>query len=266
MEILKYKTDIGLVRKNNEDCVLAIKHPKNKNIKLLVVADGMGGRADGEIASHYIVESLKKWFENKDVRVLNNNNKTLELLKRYIITLNNNLIRKYGKNHLGTTLTLALINKKNTLLINIGDSRAYIYKNKKLIQLTEDDSDAWAYYKFGEVKKDDLRYFANNSLINACIGICEELCRMSVNIIDNDYELILLLTDGVTDLITDKKINKLIKKTKREMILEKIIHEAVYVNQHLYVPFRLKNKYLANYVVPFKGRDNASGAIYIKNV
>ena len=49
-------------------------------------------------------------------------------------------------------------------------------------------------------------------------------------------------------------------------ILNKIINEAVNVNQNFHVPLRLKRKYKVNYVVPFKGRDNASGAIYIKDV
>ena len=50
---------------------------------------------------------------------------------------------------MGSTLTLALINKNNTLVLNTGDSRAYIYKRRKLIQVTEDDSDVWMYYKYG---------------------------------------------------------------------------------------------------------------------
>ena len=103
-------------------------------------------------------------------------------------------------------------------------------------------------------------------MINACIGLCKELCIISTYVIENDYEMLLLFTDGVTDLITDKKIKKIINRTKKTNLLEKIINEAVNVNQHLFVPIRLKSKYLANYIVPFKGRDNASGAIYIKNV
>ena len=55
-------------------------------------------------------------------------------------------------------------------------------------------------------------------------------------------------------------------KTSQKNILEKLINEAVNVDQNLKIPIRLKRKYLANYIVPFKGRDNASGAIYIKEV
>ena len=60
-----------------------------------------------------------------------------------IKVLNTNLIRDYGEDVLGTTLSLALINKKNTLILNIGDSRIYTYKEKNLTQITEDDSDVW---------------------------------------------------------------------------------------------------------------------------
>lgn len=266
MEILETKTDIGLIRDKNEDAVLAIRHPKNKNIKLLIAADGMGGKEFGEVASNYITDSLNKWFINKDIKTLNNTEKTEELLKTYIKKLNTNLIKKYGKDKLGTTLTLALVNKNKTLVLNTGDSRAYIYKNRKLIQVTEDDSDVWMYYKYGGVKKDYLRFFSNNNIISACIGICNELCTVSSSIIDNDYDMIFLLTDGVTDNITDSKIKKLIRKTKKDKLLDAIINESINVDQHFKIPLSLKRKYTANYVVPFKGRDNASGSIYIKSI
>ena len=264
MEILDAKTDIGRIREKNEDAVLSIKHPKNKNIKLLIVADGMGGKEKGDIAANYVTMYLHRWFINKDIDILNDNSKVIDLLNKYIKTLNKNLIKKYGRDKLGTTLTLALINKNNTIVFNVGDSRCYIYKNKKLIQVTEDDSDVWMYHKFGGVKKDHLRFFSNNNVITACIGICDELCRVSTTIIDNNYDMIFLLTDGVTDIITDTKIKTLIRKIPRESLLSSIINEAVNVDQNLKVPLSLKRKYTANYIVPFKGRDNASGVIYIK--
>ena len=84
-----------------------------------------------------------------------------------------------------------------------------------------------------------------------------------MTIIENDYEVLLLLTDGVTDLITDRKIKKVIESNKKKEILSKIIEEAVYKDQNLQIPLRLKRKKLSKYILPFHGRDNASGAIYI---
>ncbi len=266
MELLETKTDIGLIRSQNEDTVLALKHPKNKNIKLLIAADGMGGREKGEVASNYVATSLEKWFYSKDVKVLNNTEKVEDLLRSYIKRLNNDLIKKYGEDKLGTTLILALINKKKTLILNVGDSRGYIYYKRKLIQVNEDDSDVWMYHKYGGVKKDHLRFFSNNNIVSACVGICPELCTISSNVLDNDYEMIFLLTDGVTDNITDKKIKSLIRKTPKKELLTKIVEEAVYKDQHFRVPYSLKRKYTANYVIPFPGRDNASGSIFIKEI
>ena len=168
MDILETKTDIGLIRETNEDKAIALMHPKNKNIKLLAVADGMGGKEDGELASNYIVNSLERWFKNKSIKTLNNTVELEKLVKSYVKRLNTALVRKYGDNHLGSTLTLAIINKNHTLFINCGDSRGYIYKENELFQVTSDDSDVWYYYKYGEVEKDDLRYFVNNNLINSC--------------------------------------------------------------------------------------------------
>jgi protein phosphatase len=264
MEILETKTDIGLIRDRNEDSVLALRHPRNKNIILLIAADGMGGRDFGDVASNYITNSIKRWFINKSVNILNNLEKIDEQLNKYIKTLNKNLVKKYGKDKLGTTLTMAIRNERNTLVVNVGDSRTYVYRGRKLLQVTEDDSDVWDYFKYGGVKKDHLRFFASNNIITACIGICDELCIVSSRIIKNDYDMILLFTDGVTDNITDVRIKKIIKTSKREYILNNIVNEAVYVDQHFHIPLYLKKKKYMDYIIPFCGRDNASGVIYIR--
>ena len=264
MSIIQKETNIGLVRKKNEDAVTAVTHPKNKNIILLAVADGMGGKEEGELASNYTIRAIEKWFLERDIKALNNNEKTIYLLDKLIHKINTDIIKKYGKNHTGTTLSLAIVNNKKTLFVSIGDSRAYIYKKKKLIQITEDDSDVWAYYKYGACKKDDLRFFFNNNIITACIGLTEELCKVSTYVTDNNYEMLLLFTDGVTDIIKDTKISSLIRKNDKTKVLSSIINEAVNVEQNLHIPLRLKKKKYSKYITPFKGRDNASGTIYIK--
>lgn len=266
MKLLQTQTDIGLIRNKNEDAVIAINHPKKKDIFLLAVADGMGGKEHGELASNYTINTINTWFKEKDPKTLNNTLKTVSLVEKLLYKINDEIIKKYGENHTGTTLSLAIINNNNTIIFNAGDSRVYMHKKKKLIQVTEDDSDVWFYYKYGACKKDDLRYFFNNNIITSCIGITNSLCKISSTIIDNDYDILLLFTDGVTDIITDKKINKLIKNSEKKKILANIINEAVNVDQNLHIPFRLKRKKYSKYILPFKGRDNASGAIYIKEV
>ena len=264
MEVLDMKTDIGKFRECNEDAITYLCHPKNKKIKLLAVADGMGGKAFGDKASNYTIEKITKWFLNKDIKTINNNDKLVSLVNRLIKRINTELINIYGTDVTGTTLSLAIVNRNNTVIFNIGDSRVYLYKNKKLIQVTEDDSDVWLYYKYMGVKKDHLRYIASSNVINACIGINKQLCNISTNIVDNDYDGILLFSDGVTDIVTDKKMLKIIKKCNREDILDTIIDNAVYIEQNLYVPFFLKYRVKEKLVAPLEGRDNASGVVYMK--
>lgn len=264
MKILQKETNIGRIRKNNEDAVVAISHPKDSNINLLITADGMGGKKHGELAANYVTSKIEKWFVQKSPKTLNNIEKTETSIEELITKLNKEIINKYGKNEVGTTLSMALVTQKFSIIINIGDSRVYMYKKKKLIQISEDDSDVWFYYKYGEVKKDDLRYFFNNNIITACIGLTDELCKINTTVIENDYDMLLLFSDGVTDMITDSKIKKIIETSKKSQILKNIINEAVNVDQHLHIPLRLKRKKLSKYILPFKGRDNASGVIFIK--
>ena len=135
---------------------------------------------------------------------------------------------------------MALIGREKTLFYNIGDSRGYIYKDKELIQVTEDDSGVWTYYKYGDVDKDDLRFFPTNNFITACVGLSENFCKSRAYIVKNTYDMALLVTDGVTDLLGDNDIK-------------------------LKVPASLKMKYKGRFTVPVHGRDNASGVIYIKD-
>ena len=262
--ILEAKTDIGKIREKNEDVASCLTHPKDKKIKLLLVADGMGGKEHGDIAANFVVSSLENWFNKRPVTDFDDVLEIEKKLKVYLKTLNTKIINKYGKNTSGTTLTMALVLKRKTLIINVGDSRAYIYRQRRLIQISEDDADVWIFYKYQKVKKDDLRYFVNNNIINACIGIDSDLCTPSSYIIDNKYEMLLLFSDGVTDMLTDKRLLKIIQKSKDEELLNNIIYEAVEVDQHLKVPLYLKRKFNLKFIVPFNGRDNASGAIYIK--
>ena len=266
MELLQVETDVGLIREDNEDVVLALSHPKDNTIKLLLAADGMGGKEKGEVASEYVSSFIKNWFLKQNSQKFSDLEEIQEKLCQYIKKINRLFIKEYGQDKMGTTLIVAIINSHDTLLVNVGDSRGYIYRKKKLIQLSEDASLVWKYYKDKKVRKDDLRFFASNSIVTSCIGIHEKLCWTTSLIIKNDYDMIFLLTDGVTDNITDSKMKKLIHQVPKRSLLSSFIHEAVYVDQHFHIPFYLKRRYLENFILPFPGRDNASGAIYIKEV
>lgn len=265
METLQTVSDTGRLRKINEDYVFFCRHPKDEKVLLLIVADGMGGREAGDIAAQEVSATVEAWFYKEDIDILRNISGVSASLDKTIKKTNKYLIEKYGKNFLGTTLTLAIVGSNTTLFYNIGDSRGYIYKDKKLEQITEDDSGVWTFYKSGNVLKDDLRFFPTNNFITACIGLNDELCISRSYIVPNNYKMILLFTDGVTDLLGDSDIKKIIEKKKDKDILKEIIKVAVYKDLKLHVPAYLKRKYKGDFNIPVHGRDNASGVIYIKD-
>ncbi len=265
MEILQTYSDTGRLRDINEDYVFFARHPEDEKVLLLVVADGMGGRKQGDVASQEVVARVEAWFYQTDIEILKEIGGVSELLDKEIQVTNNYLITKYGENFLGTTLTVAIVGNKKTLFYNIGDSRGYIYKNKNLIQVTEDDSGVWMFYKNGSVEKDDLRFFPTNNFITACVGLTKELCKSRSYIVPNDYKMILLFSDGVTDLLGDNDLKKTITSKNDKDMLKEIINVTVNKNLNLHVPSSLKRKYKGKFTVPIHGRDNASGVIYIKD-
>ena len=87
--ILDSLSNVGLVRNNNEDRVTTIVHPKNSNLKLLAVADGVGGYENGEIASNFTITTLQKWFTNLSEDLINNSKYISKSVTQIIKFINN---------------------------------------------------------------------------------------------------------------------------------------------------------------------------------
>ena len=259
---IKTKTDKGLYRQKNEDFLCVAHHPKDDNIILLALADGMGGKELGEVASRLVVTYILEFFNSTSITLYDN----IDLLKKeldlLIHKINDKLIDKY-KGKTGTTLCLSIIMPNNTLILNSGDSRCYIYKEKELIQITQDDSEVFRLFRTGKVLKDDLKYFTYNNLISSCIGLSNDLCNTTYYLIDNNYNMIFLFTDGVTDILNDIDIKNIIESNPKEKILDSIIDSAVYDEHNLEIPEYLK-KISKNLYVPANGKDNTSGIICIR--
>lgn len=255
-------TDKGRVRSKNEDSVIAISHPESESIKLLAVADGMGGYSNGEYASSYTIERLKEWFNNKKSYELNNIDYLNANLQELIQDINISLHKESRKrlNEMGTTLTCAIVTNNKTLVLNIGDSRCYLMKDTNLKQITDDDSTVYEQYEAGKLTKDDLRFHPRNNIVTQGLGITSVSPR--IKIIDNDsYDKLLLFTDGVTDCLSDDRIKLIANTYKKEEILEKIIDEAVNIEQAKPKNITLPEGFR---VYPTPGKDNATGAILIK--
>jgi Serine/threonine protein phosphatase len=259
-DLLDSLSDVGLSRGNNEDSVLTIIHPTNPSLKLLAVADGVGGKECGEIASNFAVDTLEKWFLNLSENHINNSAYISRSLLQMIKFINNYLyIVKSYRTGCGTTLTCAIINEKETIIANVGDSRAYIVKDEEMKQVTRDDSLVWYYYELGEISKEEIRFHRNSRLITKSIGPDFNVDPDIIRISNKSYDGIFLFTDGVTDCLSDSKIEHIVTNSKKINLAKEIIKEAVYGQPIEKAPIGKE------FYIPKNGKDNASVALYLKS-
>ncbi len=147
----------GKYKKTQEDAILMLSHPKNKNFKIAVVADGMGGPGNGDAASYIATNEANRWFKqlpeqfyNSDaVKLKYQNGSTVDItfedtIKKLIIDINDKIV-KYVGDKPGTTFSAAIIRNRNgkdtVTSISIGDSKILkISENGQIQQLSKDDN------------------------------------------------------------------------------------------------------------------------------
>jgi len=251
-------TSIGNHRKNQEDAVLLTTHPNNSEFKLLVVSDGMGGGEKGEEASHFMVNEINNWFENLPEEYFNDIENLQELLKEKIKLISVEIAEKHdGKS--GATIVASIVGKEKTIVANSGDSRAYIIKDGKLKQVTRDDSVVQDLFENGMIeKKDDMRFHESSNEVTEMPG-CGSV-EPKTHIINNeDYDKLLLFSDGVTDCLSDEQILVITENSDRKNITKKLVEEALKNDSHIRPELKWDMEY--NKIIK-AGKDNTTAAVY----
>jgi PPM family protein phosphatase len=253
--------DVGK-RNNQEDSVAILAHPLNKNIRLIAVSDGMGGVDYGEIASSYTILEITKWFNSIPLELFYDSNKLAAEFNKTINDISNDIYNKYnsdGKARSGATFTGAIIGPRETLIASIGDSRAYIVDGGKTSLVTNDESFVWNQNPrvlFSDDKIDNLKFQNNNNIILRYIG-SKDVGKAQMYIADNnEYERLLITSDGVTDLLSENQIKFISKEYPKEQVTQILIAAAVN-NDHIR---KINNQ---NMIIQ-AGKDNASAALYAR--
>jgi protein phosphatase len=249
-------TKIGNIRDNQEDAVLIMQHPIIDDFKMMVVADGMGGFAKGEIASSLIILEMKKWFEELEEEYYHRSSylkedltKTLERCNKFI--LHHNRERGYES---GSTVVVAITCKEITVVANVGDSRAYIIDNHGITQVTDDDSDVYQLWRSGEIKdKDNIRFHKESNLITQFIGM-ESGIYVRLSIVKRGIPL-LLCSDGISDCLSDYQILLVCtQETPKEEVARTLVRGALLTESTKEGLGRRYNKRI------LAGKDNATVA------
>jgi serine/threonine protein phosphatase PrpC len=195
-------TDVGVKRSNNEDAFGIF--PGAGGSLLLVVADGVGGNAAGEVASRLAVEVIGKLYFADGTPA-----DPGAALRQTIGAANARILeaaaadpRRAG---MATTTTAAVFNGRQLTLGHVGDCRAYLARSGSIEQLTDDHSLAAEYERRGEPLPPDKRNLAN--VLTRCLGVGSELAvdirgPMTLEV----DSMIVMCSDGLSKVVSPDEI------------------------------------------------------------
>jgi protein phosphatase len=234
------KTDIGRVRKKNEDHFLIADLTKQLRVAqtslaaahlgawtnastghLLVVADGMGGMSGGELASGLAVETIS-WYVARTMpwfyRYQDGREKELESELRQAVEACQQSVTEAGAgsryNRMGTTLTMAYVLWPRVYVVHAGDSRCYLHRAGKLVRMTKDHTVAQKAIDEGILTEEQAKESVLGNTLWNCIGggtdgVSPDIYHATMQAGDE----LLLCTDGLTRKLNDKAIRDILAKS-----------------------------------------------------
>lgn len=227
------KTDIGRQRSRNEDHYLLMD-----SFSLSVVADGMGGHIDGDIASQIAVDTLQKRYEN-DYKALPEDTeylKILEFQEKFLVEsiqeANKNIFEQNQQSGIpdgmGTTIVSTVVTEKHAVIAWVGDSRIYLFRDEKLKQVSQDHSLVNELMKYNFISEKDLVFIQNKNIITRALGMNSQVLVDSQCIETQPNDIFLMCSDGLSDLVTDSQIEEILIDYGQDIsvVAEKLVDYA----------------------------------------
>lgn len=239
MKIIAYGgTDTGKIRENNEDNFL-ILNPENRALgnidtpislekgAFLVVADGMGGAAAGETASLQVVEAAKDVgvmeglspFEINLTSLLEAQKRCYEIVKE-----------KPSLMGMGSVATYAFLKEDIAYISQIGDTRLYLYRNKTLDLVTEDQNFVSELVKLGVITPEQATFHPQRNAVTQAIGAVEEIEPVHTKVRLEPGDILLLCSDGLSGMVTNVEIQLILDSSEDLQDLLSILIDTANAN------------------------------------
>jgi serine/threonine protein phosphatase PrpC len=214
------QTDVGLRRENNQDSFLV-----DENTGLFIVADGMGGHKGGEVASTLAIETVRNIvIEKKNISSVSDVLRTAyRVASRKIFEKSQ---REEDLSGMGTTVVLLYCINNTAYIANVGDSRAYLFFESNLWQLTEDHSLMNEQLKAGLLREDEVDHFIGRNVITRSVGYEEDVfCDVLEQQIDKPCYY-LLCSDGLSGLVSDQRLCEILRQHPADQAVDQCVKEA----------------------------------------
>ena len=219
-----YRTDIGKKRTHNEDSILV-----DELLHIFLIADGMGGHQAGEVASDLAVKESYAWLKENIDKARSNedvSNLLVESLLKAHHLVKAGSATDINLAGMGTTLIQMLLVGNNARICHVGDSRAYLIRNG-IKQITQDHTSEMYFVKEGIAVEGVLPVQKMRVLTQAVGGqatLIPEIKQVKLK----PKDVLLLCSDGLTDMLSDEEIESIIQKYRDDLPVtaDNLIHGA----------------------------------------
>ena len=199
-------SDTGRKRRHNEDSFVVAP-------PLFAVADGMGGANAGEIASGLAVEALREEAGDESAG------------ERFVVSLiqaaNRRVYQRQSDDAeasgMGTTMTVALVEDGIVRIGHVGDSRAYLYRDGELEQLTDDHSLVGELVRSGKITAEEAESHPQRSVITRALGTDPDVDVDTLTIESKAGDVFLLCSDGLYSMVGTDKILDVLERRRHDL-------------------------------------------------
>lgn len=232
------RTDVGRVRTNNEDAFLVSDLDTGGRLEtpvfevdvldrgiLLLISDGMGGHAAGDVASALVVESMQRTLSDPMA-----DHSSLQRLINHAVQRANAVVHEAAqaaeKRGMGATLTAMLIHGAEAYVAEVGDSRGYLLRAGRLRQITKDQSFVQMLVDIGALSAEQARTAPQKNIILQAMGR-EAALQVSIGRLHlRRGDRLLLCSDGVSNLVTDAELRELLGEAEVSTISDRMVDLA----------------------------------------
>ena len=232
------RSETGPVRPHNEDSWLI-----DLEAGIFVVADGMGGHAAGEVASKLATDVVHSTLvgpgDPEETTLMREGEHTesdsegkLRERLRYAMNQASVKIRKEAeadseRRGMGTTLVVLVVDGDKAHLAHVGDSRAYLYRDRSLIRLTRDHTVVQQEIDAGRLTPELARLLPHKHILTQSVGFHGPVEPDTITRIVEPGDVFVLCSDGMTDPLDDRAIEDIIDGTPLDMLAHELTEQAL---------------------------------------
>lgn len=215
------RTDVGKVRKVNEDSMIELPG-------LLVVADGMGGHAAGDVASRIVIETFASWMDGPGLLPISELSEVISLANTAVVKESHHS----GREGMGSTVVgMAVVDNGGeaaVVVFHVGDSRCYRVVDGEVELITRDHSHVQELVDSGEITEAQAVHHPLRNVVTRAVGIDAVVAADYLVLPEVPHQRLFLCSDGISGEIEPERLNELmLLEQDPQLVVDAILAEVL---------------------------------------